>query len=346
MTILPLNQRITLPKKRSLLDRLLRWTLFPPVALAGLLLLIFVYHQVASALETRRFPLPGEMVDVGTHALHLHCIGAGSPTVLVEAGSGSWSLDWRTAQQQMARHTRVCTYDRAGYGWSEAGPAPRTAQQIADELHALVNNGGIEQPFLLVAHSFGGLSARLYADQHADALTGLVLLDARHEAFSARRPAQIRAVEAAMQAQQGSLVRVLARTGLIRVLGPILAPPPAALPAAHHPVFRAQIYQPKFLESQFAEGAGLPQSEQQAGETGTLGDLPLVVVTHDPQHPTEMPGLPVAVNQEAERVWQAVQRDLTALSTDSTFRVARGAGHNIHLERPDLVAEIVGEFVQ
>jgi pimeloyl-ACP methyl ester carboxylesterase len=174
----------------------------------------------------------------------------------------------------------------------------------------------------------------------------LVLLDARHEAFSARRPVEMAAAEAAMQAQQRRVGSLLARTGLIRPLGPLLAPPPVSLPEALHPLFRAHLYQPRFLDAVNAEGASLAISEQQADETGTLGTLPLVVVAHDPQHPMEMPGLSAAVNQRAEQVWQETQRAMTGLSTDNRFIVAEGAGHNIHLEKPELVAEVVYEMLR
>lgn len=333
-------------RKESSFRRVLRWTGRGLLLLPGLFLLLFVYNQIASALEARRFPAPGEMVDVGDHALHLYCVGQGTPTVLVEAGSGSWSLDWRSAQEQMAKTTRVCTYDRAGYGWSEAGPQPRTAKQIADELHELVTKADIERPFILLAHSFGGLPARVYADQYTDDLAGLVLLDTRTETFSANRPAEMAAAEEAMGAQQAFWGNLLTRTGLMRLLGPLLAPPPAGLPEPLQPIFRAQLNQPKFLQAVSAEGAVLAQSERQASETGPLGNLPLIVVTHDPQRMMEMPGLSAQVNQKADMAWQEAQRQLLSLSTDSELIVATGSGHNIHLERPELIAEIIHDLVE
>ncbi|MBX3051412.1 MAG: alpha/beta hydrolase [Caldilineaceae bacterium] len=332
-------------RKGSSFRRVLRWMGRSLLLLAGLFLLLFVYNQIASVSAARRFPAPGEMVDVGGHAMHLTCIGQGSPTVLVEAGSGSWSLDWRSVQEQMAEITRVCTYDRAGYGWSEAGPRPRTAKQIANELHGLVTKADIERPFILLAHSFGGLPARVYADEYTDDLAGLVLLDTRTATFSANRPAEMAAVEEAMQTQQAVWGSLLTQTGLIRLLGPILAPPPAGLPESLHPIFRAQLNQPKFLQAVSAEGAMLAQSEQQASKTGPMGNLPLVVVTHDPQHMLEMPGLSAQVNQEADMAWQEAQRQLLSLSTDSKLVVASGSGHNIYLERPALLAEIIYNLV-
>ena len=204
----------------------------------------------------------------------------------------------------------------------------------------------IERPFILLAHSFGGLPARVYADQYTDDLAGLVLLDTRTETFSANRPAEIAAAEEAMQAQQASWGNFLTRTGLMRLLGPLLAPPPAGLPEPLHPIFRAQLNQPKFLQAVSAEGAVLAQSERQASETGPLANLPLIVVTHDPQRMMEMPGLSAQVNQKADMAWQEAQSQLLSLSTDSELVVATGSGHNIHLERPELIAEIIHDLVE
>ena len=124
---------------------------------------------------------PGEMVRVGQHRLHLLCMGEGEPTVVLESGLGGNSLDWVRVQPIIAEHNRVCTYDRAGYGWSELGPLPRTSERIADELHILLKRARIPGPYILVGHSFGGYSVRLFATHYANETAGLVLVDAAHE---------------------------------------------------------------------------------------------------------------------------------------------------------------------
>ena len=321
-----------------------RWLSLTALALLTLCSLLLAYDRIASAVEVRRFPPAGEMVNVGTHSLHLHCQGNGSPTVLVEAGSGSWSLDWRTTQEQIARTTRVCVYDRAGYGWSEAGPTPRTGSQMVDELHTLVTNAGIERPFVLIAHSFGGLTARIYADQYPEEVAGLVLLDTRHEDFTAAAPQEVTAAEegAASSLQVGLL---LERTGLIRLLGPLLAPPPQGVPETLHPLYRAHFYQDKFLRALANEGRAMATTEAEAAQTGNLGDTPLIVLTHDPQHPMVIPGLPTDVNRQVEELWQQTQQAMTNLSSDSRFIVAEDSGHNIHVDRPDLVSDVITQMI-
>jgi hypothetical protein len=115
----------------------------PTLAIAGA-----IYQLVATKIDQRKLgPAPGEMVSVGNHKLHISCMGEGSPTVILEAGTPGTSVEWSAwVQPEVAKATRVCAYDRAGLGWSEAGPGPRDAEQITSELHTLLENAGIEGP--------------------------------------------------------------------------------------------------------------------------------------------------------------------------------------------------------
>src|SRR5690349_15455065 len=139
--------------------RLLRGIVRTLAAVAGLLVVLGLvgasYEAIAATGDARRYPAPGQLVDVGGYRLHIQCVGTGSPTVVLDAGLGGSSLDWSLVQAAIGQTTRVCAYDRAGMGWSESGPAPRTPAQIAGELHTLLGNAGIAGPYVLVAHSLG-----------------------------------------------------------------------------------------------------------------------------------------------------------------------------------------------
>lgn len=149
--------------------RVLLWSV---VAILVLLLIGAIYQTIATEIDQRRYPPPGELVEVGNHRLHIHCVGEGSPTVILESTSGGTSANWGWVRPEVAKTTRVCAYDRGGRGWSELGPQPRDAIQIAGELHALLRNADVPAPYVLVAHSAGGLFIREYAEQYPNEVGG------------------------------------------------------------------------------------------------------------------------------------------------------------------------------
>ena len=135
------------------------------------------YQGVATALERRRFPHPGRMIDVGGHQLHLYCVGQGAPTVVLEAPATTMSWVWAWVQPELAKTTRVCSYDRAGLGWSEAGDAPFAPQEVAPELNALLLKAGERGPFVIAGTEFGAALATLYAARYPDDVAALVLVN-------------------------------------------------------------------------------------------------------------------------------------------------------------------------
>ncbi len=150
------SEQVSTPKRRG--RGCLIWLGGIVVVLLGLMLLGARYEAVAEAADARAYPPPGQMVDVGGYRLHINCLGTGSPTVVIDAGSGDWSASWSNrVQPEVARTTRVCVYDRAGIGWSEPGPLPRTAERFARELRALLDHAHIPGPYVLVGHSLLGV---------------------------------------------------------------------------------------------------------------------------------------------------------------------------------------------
>jgi pimeloyl-ACP methyl ester carboxylesterase len=137
-----------------------------------------LYQWTATRSFERQHPPPGELIDVGGHRLHIHSQGSGGPAVIIDAGLSAASWECESFAGRIAGFTQVCTYDRAGYGWSDPGPRPRTSQQVVAELRALLQRAQIKPPYILVGHSWGGLNVRLYASQYPNEVVGLVLLDA------------------------------------------------------------------------------------------------------------------------------------------------------------------------
>src|SRR5215216_1052624 len=183
-----------------------------------------IYQASATERAERAYPPPGEMVDVGGYSLHINCVGQGSPTVILDAGLGDFSAQWVRVQREVSDTTRVCAYDRAGMGWSEMGPEPRDAKQITRELHTLLTKAGIEGPYVLVGHSFGGLYMQTYAARYPDEVAGVALVDSSTEPdqFS-QRPVTRDSYEP--QKQKFAVVPLLARLGVVLLLYHIRAPP-------------------------------------------------------------------------------------------------------------------------
>jgi pimeloyl-ACP methyl ester carboxylesterase len=256
------------------------------------------------------------MVDVGGYSLHIDCVGQGSPTVVLDAGSGEMSAQWVLVKQEVSGTTRVCAYDRAGMGWSEMGPEPRDARQITSELHTLLSKVGIEGPYVLMGHSFGGMYMQTYAARYPDEVAGVALVDSstepdqfsqRSEARDSHEPQKQSLAVVPQLAQLG--VSLLARLGIVRLLSN-LDPAPPELP----PQQRAQIDALTPSTRQVSASAGeflAPTQTLRLGSQGSLGNKPLAVVTagtHEPE-------------------WLDMQDKLATLSSNSIHRVVKGATH-------------------
>lgn len=292
-------------------------------------------------------PPPGKLFPVKDRSLHLYATGEGSPTVLLEAGGGSWSLDWHTVQERVASFTRVVSYDRAGFGWSDPGPKPRHAEALAGELAALLAAGQEGGPYVLVGASFGGHIVRIFAARHPQNTAGMILLDARHETIDSRMPAAWKRLERAGISTQRAML-FLSKVRLLNVIGKFGgkgALPPAAqkLPPHMLDTYLAVGFQPKYFEANLAEYEGIAQSDEQVSRAGSLGDLPLAVIRHG--IPDLFASMPPADAGKAEAAWQELQEELAGLSNRSRLLVAEGSGHTIQLDQPELVANTIREMV-
>jgi pimeloyl-ACP methyl ester carboxylesterase len=299
---------------------------------AVLLLLGFVgavYQAVTTWRARQANPPPGEMVDVGGHELHIDCAGRGSPVVVLEAASGATSAQWVRVQRQVSETTRVCAYDRAGMGWSEAGPEPRDADRIAGELRALLDEAGVGGPYVLAGHSYGGLYARAYAARYPEEVAGVALVESSHPDQFERLPEARESYE-----QTRRLFAVapwLARIGVVRLFG--LSPAPPELPERQRDQIDALAPSTRHVAATAEEFRATPESTDQARGLEGLGGKPLAVVSAGTQPPA----------------WLGLQENLTALSSDSTHRVVDGATHvSVLYDREDAqkTSEAVVEVVE
>ncbi|MEM9566101.1 MAG: alpha/beta hydrolase [Actinomycetota bacterium] len=332
-------------RRRSRPLRNARSTVFLAVAAV---LVGFIYQHAASAVDDINHPPPGERIEVGDHRLHLLCQGSGSPTVVLESGLGGFSHDWSHVQPDIATTTRVCAYDRAGYGWSDSVDVPRTSIETADDLHTLLVNGGETGPFLLVGHSLGGLHVRTFARRYADEVAGVVLVDSSHEQQTTRL-AMLAPLDDA-QLRGLTICRLLAPLGLPRLLGANDRAVPSTLQisAETRDAWVSRLNQTRFCATVCDELVAARAETSRPTPPAGLGDLPLTVLAsgRDPfeqQEPVD--GVTEADVDDATRVAAELQAELAALSTQSTHRVVADAGHYVHWDRPAEVVDAVDDAI-
>ncbi len=305
-------------------------------ALVGLIAVLALagasYEAIAAAGDARRYPAPGQLVDVGGYRLHIQCVGTGSRTVVLDAGLGGSSLDWNLVQPELGRSTHVCAYDRAGMGWSDPGPKPRTPRQIANELHTLLTNAGIAGPYVLVGHSLGGKNVRLFALQHPEEVVGMVLVDARSEYVDANTsPAEEQGFQQALAAQ-ASQYRVARSLGLVRLVGASLWGG-AAMPRELRTEGMLLQTSQQAVDAQTAEGLERAADDAELQAAPSLGDRPLIVLASEQ-------------NMTATPYWAEAQHRQAALSTNGRLIVPAGSVHYIHWEQPTMVIDAVRQVIE
>src|SRR5215218_140018 len=299
------------PRRRGLGSWVRRGLVWMIAGLLTLAVIGAIYQAIATVIDQRTYPPPGDLVDVGDHSLHINCVGEGSPTVILEAANLGMSAHWVRVQQQLAQTTRVCSYDRAGMGWSERGPEPRDARQVSGELHTLLKGAGTERPYVLVGHSYGGLYARMYAARYPSQVAGVALVDSSHpEQFT--RSEEGRAMYENTR-RMGAFMPWLTRFGVSRLTNSYPAHPD--LPAQQRAQIAALNSSTQQVVTTVEEFGATPQTSAQVRSMGSLGDEPLAVITAGKQ----------------TRDWLEMQDELAALSSNSVHRVVDGATHESSL---------------
>jgi pimeloyl-ACP methyl ester carboxylesterase len=280
----------------------------------------YIYEAIAEAADAKAYPAPGQMVDVGDYHLHINCTGTGSPTVVIVAGLGDWSTTWGgVVQPEVAKTTRVCTYDRGGLGWSDPTPPPGDADQFAKELHTLLQNANVPGPYVMVGHSLGGLVVRIFAHDYASEVLGVVLIDSMN-------PKQVTQSLSNSQARQYFFQALLARFGIGRLIVK-LGIFPSVPEAAYYPLY----IRPQSLQASANESKGLPASAAEAATVKNFGDLPLIILT---AKLNPIPG------------WPEWQTELLQLSSNSQHLFAENSGHNIQGDEPEAAVAAILQMLQ
>lgn len=308
-------------------------------------------QAIFSQYEAGKYSPPGQLIDVYGHKMHIHCTGTGSPTVVLDTGLGLPAASFGPLQRELAQTTRVCSYDRAGYGFSEPGPLPRTSRQAVSELHALLNNAHEEGPFILIGHSLGGLNVRLFQNVFPADTLGLILLDAAaEEVLNSPVWETFYAQFSPIESEFGLLFgRIMVSLGIPRFAS-LFAPDTMKnekFSSEEKQAIRALTVSTKNLNAALSEGHLIKEVFLDAKNScGHIENTPLAVIAAG-----KIEGLELIVDskEKADALkaeWLRFQHNLSTLSSDSKFIIAEKSGHGIQFEQPDIVVETTVQMIK
>jgi pimeloyl-ACP methyl ester carboxylesterase len=291
-----------------------------------------IYENISEARDQRFNPAIGRVFDVGGNRMHMDCTGDGSPTVILEAGLGDSYISWRKVQPEIAEFTRVCAYDRAGLGYSDSSSQPRTSKVIAAELHALLRAAEYPPPYVVVGHSMGGFDVRVFAGLYRNEVVGMVLVDSSHPDQNNRFPPELKNMEGSWL-REAEFLEYTMPFGIPRLIGL----------CDQDPVQRAAECNFRSAREGVAELKTFSESAAETAASPSLGDLPLAVLSHDPNKPSA--DLPADLAKPTNDAWERMQEELAHLSTRGTQAIAKNSSHYIQIDRPDVVIDAIRNIV-
>ncbi|MDS3860958.1 alpha/beta hydrolase [Thermosynechococcaceae cyanobacterium BACA0444] len=319
------------------------------VALLGLSIGVVglaVYQVLATNRDRRTFQPPGALIEIEGKRLHYRVMGEGHPIIVVDSGQGGTHLDWQLVQPEVAKFTRIVTYDRAGYGWSDSGTEPRTAKQIVKELRQLLKEAGIAPPYILVGMSLSGLFTRFFAYQYPEEVAGMVLVDVTHERINERMPIAMVKLNERFDWLAIHVLPMMARIGLFRLLVlfdrlPLASDLFKKLPIAIKSAAQSIYAQTQFWQTLGQESAAFSVSIQQVEQARSkklFPEIPLMVLSS---------GKPdFGGTQELLQIMQELHADLANESPQGVQIIAQKSGHAIQLDDPELVIDIIRQVVE
>lgn len=317
------------------------------ILLAAALAAGATYQGISEHRDRERFPQIGRSVNLGGFTLNLNCTGSGRPTVILDSGLGIPAIGWALVQPKIAQFAHVCSYDRAGYGWSDPGPFPRTSSEIARELHALLKNAHVRPPYILVGHSFGGFNIRLFNQMYPREVAGAVFVDASQEDAESEMSDAIKEAGAKSLRQLRRMDSVMglltdfgiARPAIARNLSQQRIPPQLLDELVYLEL------QKKYIDAILSERASFDESADEARGAGTFGGKPLIVLTAGAD--SESAGVPKADADDFFDAWVGrLQPRLVALSTGGSQVVLLNSHHLIPFEQPDAIVDAVKQVIE
>jgi pimeloyl-ACP methyl ester carboxylesterase len=295
------------------------------ISLLAIIAMLPLYQGIATMIDDYRYPPPGELVDIGGYKLHIHSTGKSGPTVVLDAGLSGTSLGWSLVQLEASKFTRVCSYDRAGYAWSDESPSKRTSLHLAEELHTLLHKANIPGPYILVGHSFGGCNALIFADLYPKETVGVILVDSVHE-------------DMLLQTSSRSTFQwLLSAMGFKRLKGPsnAIVQMFTPLPEKIRSMYVAQMNKTNYTKTVSREMEALSESLRQIHDRKVhLKDKPLVVITAGK-----------FADSNEGKAWNNLQKKLLSKSNRSKQMIADKSDHMINHHQPEIIIAAIREIL-
>lgn len=298
------------------------------------------YNAGSLAIYRHQTGVPGKLYDVNGTPMHLYCTGQGAPVIVLETGLGDDFTIWAKVQPALSKITRVCSYDRAGWGWSPRRAGPRDADTISAELHQLLSVANVQVPFVLMGHSIAGLYLRSYAAHYPEQLAGMVLIDAATPLQNDRLPKSLITIQDE-QRRDLPYQEALMALGWYRLQGLCNDVQPGMESAGAW--IKADSCVPSQMGAMAAELDALVTSGNETVHAGPFGQLPILIFSRDPA--SVPPNWPAAVATANAVVWTQMQEESKALSGNSRRIIAKRSDHYVHIDRPELVIGEVTQFV-
>lgn len=297
----------------------------------------FLYQKAATMLDDFRYPPVGTLVDIGGYRLHIHSSGEGGPTVILDAGLSGTSIGWSLVQNEVSTFTRVCSFDRAGYAWSDESPLKRTTVSMTEELHTLLHRGNIPGPYILVGHSFGGCNALMFAHLYPEETIGVILVDSVQEKMLNELTLEPQGTFKQIL-NHSNFQRLFTALGYKRLKGPSaeITQMFAPLPEDSRRMYVAQMNKTRYVKTVSKEMEALAESLSQLRESKMhLQDKPLVVISA---------GKHASVKEK--QIWLELQKGLLSKSNQTKWVIAESSDHMINHHQPRVITQAIREMIE
>lgn len=304
------------------------------------------YHAIATGIEHFKYQPPGQLIDLGGYKIHLYAIGSGEPTVVIEHSLGG--IDGYFLLEEIANLTKVCIYDRPGYGWSQMSPLPRCSSEMAKELDLLLTKAGIEPPYILVGNSLGSYNVRLYAHYFPEKVMGVVLTDGLHEQEMLNLSSGLMALKLFFMSGfamsiLGSILGIIRFLGIIRIFE-LIKKELRQFPLPTLSIVKRSFYRPQHWLTMWREMWNLETSARQVSQAHNLGDIPLVSIKASTFLNFGVGNFSTRI-KSADNLREKMHEQLLKLSNNSQQIIAKKSSHFVWIDEPEIIKQAIQEII-